>query len=148
MGFIEGILDRLFEHKTYTLGCEGDTSEAGYNEPYLKRWYVRKLRGEQRGLQVYVHKIMRPDHDRALHDHPWWFWSFIVKGGYTEELDNGARRSWRAPAFSRHAAEDRHRIDATLNDKPVWTIFITGPPRAWLGFLARRRVRSLQAFPG
>lgn len=34
---------------------------------------------------VYFHRIHKPDHDRALHGHPFWFASLVLTGGYTEE---------------------------------------------------------------
>lgn len=33
------------------------------DDPYLLRWYIIPL-------NVYLHKFMRSDDDRALHDHP------------------------------------------------------------------------------
>lgn len=52
-------------------------------ELYLLRLYI--LRSPWFG--VMLHWIERPDNDRdALHDHPWEFWRFIVRGGYTEEV--------------------------------------------------------------
>ena len=56
------ILDRLFKCRLI-VNCDRD--------PYLFRWFV--IRTETLG--VFVHKFVRSDEDRALHDHPW---SFIV----------------------------------------------------------------------
>ncbi|WP_051378820.1 hypothetical protein [Derxia gummosa] len=31
-----------------------------------------------------IHHVLRSDHDRALHDHPWWNLSWVLRGGYWE----------------------------------------------------------------
>lgn len=60
-----------------------DPATMAHTELYLRRLYV--LRTPWFGIML--HWIKREDWDRdALHDHPWEFWRFIVKGGYTEEL--------------------------------------------------------------
>lgn len=33
---------------------------------------------------IKLHWIKKPDPDRDLHDHPWRFWSFVIRGGYKE----------------------------------------------------------------
>jgi hypothetical protein len=35
---------------------------------------------------IFVHRIRRPDNDRAVHDHPWPFASLILRGAYDERL--------------------------------------------------------------
>lgn len=35
---------------------------------------------------VYLHDLEAPDSDPHPHDHPWVFWSFIVRGAYEEEV--------------------------------------------------------------
>lgn len=46
---------------------------------YLKRWGLACRFGG-----VYVHHITAPDPGPDLHDHPFWWASWIIKGGYTE----------------------------------------------------------------
>lgn len=57
------------------------------NNPMLKRW--RLLQTPLFGL--YIHFIYREDFDQVPHDHPWRFWSFVIRGGYTESLWPDAR---------------------------------------------------------
>lgn len=134
MGIIECILDRIFEHKILTTGCDGQDDQ----NPYLKRWYIRKRRGAQRGFQLYLHKIIRPDHDRALHDHPWWFWALVLWGGYVEEvMENGGQITRRHIGWlrlNRKRAEGIHRIDSLDGGGPTWTLFLTGPLERDWGF--------------
>ena len=35
---------------------------------------------------IFIHEIFRPDVDRDVHDHPWAFWSLVLKGQYKEEV--------------------------------------------------------------
>ena len=48
---------------------------------YLDRWGIewKPLGG------VFLHKMSAPDPGKDLHDHPWWFFSVILWGGYSEE---------------------------------------------------------------
>lgn len=48
---------------------------------YLRRFYL--YRGKIRP-HVYIHHICTSDDDRALHDHPWGFKSFMMWGRYDE----------------------------------------------------------------
>lgn len=49
--------------------------------------YLRRLRIFQTPwFSLYVHWIFEEDTDRDPHDHPWVFWSWVVKGGYVEEI--------------------------------------------------------------
>jgi len=97
----------------------------GPDDPYLLRWYVIP---RNPWLNVYVHKFMRSDDDRALHDHPWWFVSLMLRGGYVEISETAEGNltalsriapdwsrlwvhrglGWRALAFRR--ATYRHRV--------------------------------------
>src|SRR5271157_1654536 len=35
-------------------------------------------------FNVYLHQILKSDEDRHFHDHPWSFFSFLLKGSYRE----------------------------------------------------------------
>lgn len=115
------------------------------DDPYMLRWYVIPRNPL---LNVYLHKFMRSDDDRALHDHPWWFVSLMLWGSYTEVTDAGrARRTapepWRLffgdrPVVFR-AAEWRHRVELLGHgwrdhESPCWTLIVTGPRRRTWGF--------------
>jgi hypothetical protein len=109
-------------------------------DPYLRRWH---LLPRNRWFNVYLHNFLRSDDDRALHDHPYWNMSLILRGSYLEHMAKGPtpyiprhRGRW-AIVFRR--AETPHRIE--LRWGPVWTLFFTGPrvrewgfhcPRGWV----------------
>lgn len=108
------------------------------DNPYLLRWF---LIPRNHFMNIYLHKFCRDDDDRALHDHPWWFLSFMIRGQYTEIIahdhQTGDGRGFvrSAPGIAFRKAEHRHRVVLDSKDgKPVpcWTIVITGPKiRTW-----------------
>lgn len=122
---------------------------------YLWRLYLI----ETPWFGVMLHRIVRPDHDAELHDHPWSFLSLVLRGGYVEELgythppgramlSRGAREkaivegsftldgrtSRNVHGFSFHRAEDLHRIARLHGDRPAWTLVFTGRRRREWGF--------------
>lgn len=133
-------------------------SIGGEENPYLRRWY---LIPHNRWINVYLHQFLRDDDDRALHDHPWWFASLMVRGGYYEWMEcptpSQCRLSFgdqcvrvrRAPSIAFRRATHRHRVqlmrDESSQPIPCWTIVITGPRvREWgfwcpKGFVPWRR---------
>lgn len=93
---------------------------------YLSRWWFIP---RNKFFNIYIHKFGRSDDDRALHDHPWFSVSFLLKGEMIEHHLNGKRHiPWLRPVF--RTAKFAHRLE--LVKGPVWTIFITGPRiRSW-----------------
>ena len=68
---------------------------------YMERYWVFNPKGFfSRWFTARVHVIKRGDADRHLHDHPWSYTTFILKGGYTEvthfeKLNEAMKHSWR-----------------------------------------------------
>jgi hypothetical protein len=60
---------------------------------YMHRWWLVKAADDKSTRAVRVHRILRSDHDRALHDHPWENCSIILRGGYWEVVP-GAYQAW------------------------------------------------------
>lgn len=104
---------------------------------------------------VYLHKLEVPDPGLDLHDHPWWFASLILRGGYEEEIADvrhapslariaeavgqpdvcrrGVTRSWSAGSVHTVGLTSAHRI-YNLHRSPTWTLVLTGPRRRSWGF--------------
>jgi hypothetical protein len=72
------------------------TSVDGHRWTFWKRF---KIRGQDGGVyldrlrligtpffSIYLHDILEPDPDYDPHNHPWVFWSFVLRGGYIEDL--------------------------------------------------------------
>lgn len=86
---------------------------------------------------IYLHKFMRSDYDRSLHDHPWPFVSLVLTSGYHEIHDqttNGEQvEIFNAPGrVLVRPAEWRHRV--IMRGKPAWTIILVGRRSRWWGF--------------
>ena len=117
--------------------------------PYMHRWFVIP---RNRIFNVYLHKFLRDDDDRALHDHPWPSVSLVLKGGYYEQTkgpDGSFERRWfgpgnvifRGPRYAHRVELGRRYVGGfTLEDVvPCWTLFVTGPRvREW-GFHCPKR---------
>lgn len=58
-----------------------DGINGGPRRPYLTRWHVLP---RNKWLNVYLHRFVHGDDDRALHDHPWHSASLILDGRYIE----------------------------------------------------------------
>lgn len=110
--------------------------------------YLRRLRVLQTPwFAVYVHWLYLPDGDRDPHDHPWSFWSLVLKGGYLEEFfswQTGERRwcpdigpsatkVWRRGSLHRMGVKAAHRI-RLLTRTPTVTLIVTGRRRQSWGF--------------
>lgn len=103
----------------------------GAETPYLYRWW---LIPRNPVFNIYLHRIVRSDEDRALHDHPWWNLSVILKGSYIEHTIAAGginrRRLRSAGAVKFRLGKAAHRLE--LVGTECWTLFITGPRfRAW-----------------
>lgn len=116
----------------------GDTAA-----PYMLRWHIIP---RNRLFNIYLHKFLRSDDPRALHDHPWHSLGVVLRGGYTEHLAGGKRR-WRgAGSVTLRRATTAHRVELAYRTPPVWTLFITGPRiREW-GFHCPNGWRRWQDF--
>ena len=95
-------------------------------DPYLMRWEWNTP-----WFTMKLHRFLRSD-QAPLHDHPWWFISFVLWGGYEEYLARNpcethcprlVRRRPLSLAFRR--ATDRHRVDLGQR-RQVWTLVLTG----------------------
>lgn len=53
----------------------------GHDNPYLLRWHLIPRNAV---FNIYLHKFLRDDDDRALHDHPWPWCSILLRGEYAE----------------------------------------------------------------
>lgn len=142
----------------------------GKVNPYIKRWYLLpRLDLWIRAVLVatllwlhhpwaplllcglYLHRIIRSDDDRALHDHPVANISIVLWGSYLEVvpdweyMDEGERVTPDSPVDikQRHAghiifrrAKDPHRL--LVQGEGAWTLWVIGPPLRQWGFLCGR----------
>lgn len=98
-----------------------------YDDPsrnYLTRWRLVQTPL----FALYLHRMDGPDPRPTLHDHPWPFVSFILRGGYWEDRLNAhtlvtkkRRVRWinRMPVYGAHSIR-------TLLRTPTWTFLVVG----------------------
>lgn len=102
--------------------------------PYMLRWWVLP---RNKLFNIYLHRVLRSDDDRALHDHPWWNVSIIVRGAYDEHTIAAGgihiRRRRSAGSVVLRRARAAHRLEVIPGVKAV-TLFITGPRLREWGF--------------
>jgi hypothetical protein len=93
-------------------------------------WYMRRYWFARLGpLQMRVHHICAEDPGRDVHDHPWPFRTFILRGSYVEQRGGVHYRG--AGDTMVMGRGEFHRI-AQVADGGAWTLFVTfGPRRGW-----------------
>lgn len=125
--------------------------------PYARRWALILPFGSIR-----VHQWWRSDDKRAPHSHPWWFTTFVVKGGYEdwsypERTRQGAPRLEakivdRLNRWSVRYRAAHHVHSVSVDPGGCWTILVTGSDRQAWGFWvkgkdgAARFLRSAKYF--
>lgn len=99
---------------------------------YMTRW--RLIQTPWFG--IYLHRFDSPD-TPTLHDHPWPFVSFVLRGGYDEQRKYGpdplvvpVRRMNLKGATDLHYIRRLHRI-------PTWTLVLVGRRRRTWGYVDR-----------
>lgn len=108
--------------------------------PYMYRYYLifpDKTTDDEKArlipFNLMLHKICLSDPD-DLHDHPWWYATLILKGGYWEITQKG--KFWRRPGHFRISSpQSLHRIEIPEGSDGSWSLFFRGPKiREW-GFI-------------
>ena len=102
------------------------------DNPQTLRWHLFRWRG----WQLSLHKWLRSDDDRALHDHSGHNLSIILNHGYYEVLSHAWEQRydcrWRwllVPYFRRAGVPHRILLGGYV---PVWTLWLRWPPvREW-----------------
>lgn len=119
---------------------------------YLDRWCI----AHDRVGRILLHRMEAPDPGLDLHDHPWWFVTVVLWGGYTEQRANVRDAAELAliadeyPATCDRGASERRRpfrprvmrLDechtiTDLHRRTSWTLVIGGPRRRQWGFYLR-----------
>ena len=94
----------------------------------LERWFILPRNNR---LNLYLHRFLRSDDDRAMHDHPGDNRSTIIRGCYLECTPSG-NTLYRAGDSVSRVAEDAHRVE--LVDGPCVSLFVVHNPRRVWGF--------------
>ena len=104
------------------------------DEPYLTRYYLFLKDRKWFPFNIFLHNFHKGDPD-DLHDHPWPYFTFILKGGYYEHTPTG--KHWRSAGTGRFASSrSLHRIELEPG-VDTWTLFIPGPKLREWGFIRK-----------
>ena len=139
MTFLSKIMDKLGRRRVIRDRDNG--------EPYLVRFYVFLKDRKNFPFNITLHKVLKSD-EPTLHDHPWSYATFILKGGYWEHIPIiskegfvvGSTRVWRGPGHFRfRKPDDLHWLelakDAAGNEIPCWSLFFMGRKQKEWGFV-------------
>lgn len=88
-------------------------------------------------FSIRVHEWHKDDDHRAFHDHPYWFWTFVLKGGYTDVSPDG-EETLKAPAIRYRPAEFKHSVQKVIPGSI--TILLTGPKSRKWGFWVNNKL--------
>lgn len=106
--------------------------------PYMRRWVLNF------GIfSIRLHHWYSSDDDRYFHDHPWWFITLVIFGGYTDVSPKGEERMkrWRMkyrPALHKHTVK--------VDKGGCWTLLITGSQiRKW-GFWVKNKFKKANKY--
>lgn len=102
--------------------------------PYVIRWRLELPFGSIR-----VHHWLGPDDDRAFHDHPWWFVTLVLAGGYTDKHPGGDDHLKRGSVRFRPAL---HQHTVVPDPSGAWTLLVTGPRARDWGFWRAGKFRK------
>ena len=86
------------------------------DEIYLTRWWL--LGHKKSRVALMLHKMHRPDDHACHHDHPWAFWTLVLKGGYVEQVTH--RKEIYPPYNIRGTVHER--VD-TRHNKPGMLLY-------------------------
>lgn len=122
---------------------------------FLRRWLPYKDLGwldigevftrfqliKTRWFSLYLHRLDCPREHPHCHDHPWWFVTLILWGGYWEKAYHDTSFSlpywrWQRPGkILYRPAEWKHSvITPVLPNRPMWSLVLVGPKSREWGF--------------
>lgn len=94
--------------------------------PYIERWvfdfYLFSIR---------VHHWLSSDDPRHFHDHPWFYYSYVISGAYKDCSPDGTVHR-KAGTLAYFPATHKHTVQLTTKD--CWTILFTGREKRDWGF--------------
>lgn len=116
------------------------------NEPYLERYYLFLKDRQKFPFNIFLHHFLKGDPD-DVHDHPWSYFTLILKGGYWEyipQFNSEGKKTceigkWRGPGHFRLCKPiSFHRIELDPS-VDCWTLFMPGPQKREWGFLVKNK---------
>ena len=115
--FLSNLMDKLGRRRVIT--------DRTGKIPYLIRYYLFLKERKNFPFNITLHKVLVSD-EPTLHDHPWNWGAFILKGGYWEHIPIiskegavvGSTRVWRGPGSIRfRKADDLHWLELAKDEQ-------------------------------
>lgn len=100
--------------------------------PYFRRTVLRLG-----NYSIRLHEWLADDDTRHFHDHPHWFLTIVLKGGYTDRSNEGLD-VLRAGSVRLRAADYAHAV--TEVRRGTITLLITGPSTRRWGFWVKGKL--------
>ncbi|MEY2434763.1 MAG: hypothetical protein QOC92_4488 [Acidimicrobiaceae bacterium] len=142
------------------LSGEDIPAKDGSGDVYLHRFRIIKTPW----FALYLHDLNLPDNDRDPHDHPWTFWSLVLRGHYKETVyeqcpdvdefwsrstylgvaQETYKRRWLAGSVHRMGMDKAHKIDS-VGPKTKTLVFCGRRRRNW-GFWTPQGFESWQSY--
>ena len=102
-------------------------------------WYKKLI-----PFNAMIHHVVESD-EEDLHNHPWPFFVFILKGGYWEYTPKG--KFLREPGFfALRFPSHFHRIKLVNEKEGSWSFFVRGPKTRNWGFIVDNEVVPHQEY--
>jgi hypothetical protein len=117
---------------------------------YMRRWTI-----ETPWFSIRLHHWLHSDDQRHLHDHPWGFHTFVLKGAYIdtsspEGADIGEEREdWqfqlmRAGTYAYRPSHHKHYVKVI--PPGCWTLVFTGPIMRRWGFWVKGKFKRVNKY--
>jgi hypothetical protein len=124
------LVDRLIAHAQRTPYFDLDG--------YMERWWLHPAEDDKQSplASIRIHHILRADHERHLHNHPWAARTIILKGWYRERRMVGGvevETTLHAGDTAAIGVDTFHSIDE-VSPGGVWTMFFMSPWQKTWGF--------------
>lgn len=102
--------------------------------PYIRRWVL-----DFYFFSFRLHHWLSSDDQRNFHDHPWWYLTLILWGGYTDRSPDGEDPLSIGSIRFRPAT---HQHTVVVQKGGCWSFLITGPEKRIWGFWVNGRFRK------
>jgi len=104
--------------------------------PYMERWVI-----DFKLFSIRLHHWRKSDDSEYLHDHPWWFISWVIYGSYTDIWSTSSglfvRYKNHRPRWSIQKFPSSHIHTVKIPESGCWTILLCGPVEHDWGFYVK-----------
>lgn len=102
--------------------------------PYIRRWVLDFYL-----FSIRLHHWLSSDDQRHFHDHPWWYITIILWGGYTDRSPNGEDKLRMGSIRFRRAL---HQHTVVVRKGGCWSLLLTGSEKRVWGFWVKGKFRK------